>query len=110
MSRKRKHEFLIRMDEEEFNKLNDAVEKSGYSREQYVRSILFGRIPKDMPSPDFFEMVQQLRKIGNNINQLTMLAHRTNQIDYVQLKEQLYYLNQSIGDIREEVLLPREIE
>lgn len=107
---KRKNEFLIRMDDEEFKILNDAVARSGYSREQYVRSILFGRIPKDIPSQDFFDMVDQLRRIGNNINQLTLLAHRTNMIEYEELKKQLFYLNQSIGDIREEVLLPREIE
>lgn len=55
-------------------------------------------------------MIQQLRKIGNNLNQLTIIAHRTNSIDILKLKESLDYLNQSIGDIREEVLLPRKVE
>jgi len=110
MSRKRNRQFLVRMDENEFRKLNEAVVRSGYTREEYVRSLLFGRIPKDQPSPDFFEMISHLRKIGNNINQLTLIAHRTNSIDILKLKEQLHYLNQSIGDIREEVLLPRKVE
>lgn len=110
MTRKRNYQFLIRMDEEEFIKLNEAVIRSGYSRQEYVRSLLFGRIPKNKPSPDFSEMIQQLRKIGNNLNQLTIIAHRTNSIDILKLKESLDYLNQSIGDIREEVLLPRKVE
>lgn len=110
LPRKRNCQFLVRMSETEFNQLNEAVAKSGYNREEYVRSLLFGRIPREKPSQDFFEMIQQLRKIGININQLTMIAHRTNSIDIMKLKKELNYLNQSIGDIREQVLLPRKVE
>ena len=110
MSRRRNCQFLVRMDEEEFKILNEAVARSGYTREEYVRSLLFGYIPQDKPQEDFFEMINQLRKIGNNINQLTLIAHRTNCIDIMKLKEELIYLNRSIGDIREKVLLPRKVD
>lgn len=107
--RKRPHRIIVHLNNDELFQLNQACIKSGYDRENYIRSLLNGYQPAEKPSEAFSESVLQLRRIGNNINQLTMLAHRTNSIDYPQLKQELIYLNQSIGDLREKVLLPRQI-
>lgn len=108
--RSRPYRVYVHLNKNELDKLNLTVQKSGLNRETFLRTLINGYIPREKPSQSFFEMVQQLRKIGNNINQLTMIAHRTNSIDIMKLKKELNYLNQSIGDIREQVLLPRKVE
>ena len=58
---------------------------------------------------DFQEVIKQLRKIGNNLNQLTVIAHKTGSIDIMKYKEDMKTLNNSIVEIREQVYLPKEV-
>lgn len=53
-------------------------------------------------------MIDQLRRIGNNINQLVMIAHKTGSIDIARYKRDIAELNKNILEIREKVLLPEE--
>ena len=62
-----------------------------------------------MPSDDFQEVIRQLRKIGNNLNQLTVIAHKTGSIDVMKYKEDIKSLNNAIVEIREQVYLPKEV-
>lgn len=109
-NRKRPCRVIVHLTITELKELNNKCKMSGYKREKYIRSLLNGYVPSEKANNDFSEVIFQLRKIGNNINQLTMLAHQSKSINYQDLKEELNYLNQSIGDLREKVLLPRSIE
>ena len=40
MGRTRSHDIHLRLDDQEFNKLNEMVSKSIYSREKYIRMVL----------------------------------------------------------------------
>ena len=95
----RTKEIKVRFNDDELRQLNDAVKKSGLSREEYVRLLIKGYVPKDKPTPDLLELISQLRRIGNNLNQLVTIAHRTNSIDikrYRKDTERLFNLIQEI--------------
>ena len=67
------------------------------------------RIPQPLPSDDFQEVIRQLRKIGNNLNQITVIAHKTGSIDIMKFKQAVSNLNDAIIEIREQVYLPKEV-
>ena len=50
----------------------------------------------------------ELRRIGNNLNQLCIIANKTGNIDYHRIRYALDDLNKKIVQIRTDVLLPRK--
>lgn len=109
-NRKRAYRVVVHFDEQELKQLNDSVQRTGYPREVYIRSILNGNVPAERPSDDFLEVIHQLRMIGNNINQVAVVANRTGSIDILKFNQALEYLNQNIVEIREMVYIPQKIQ
>lgn len=106
--RKRNIQILIRLNEYENKILLKSIEKTGMTKGKYIRSLICGNVPKQKPSVDFFDTINQLRRIGNNLNQLVMIAHKTGSIDIVRYKRDIVELNRNILEIRKKVLLPEE--
>ncbi|MEG0407543.1 MAG: plasmid mobilization relaxosome protein MobC [Bacilli bacterium] len=106
----RTKEIKVRFSEDELNKLNHLVLLSGLSREEYVRSILRKTIPSNKPTPNFIETIKQLRAIGNNLNQITMIAHKTGSIDILRYKHDMQKLETEIMHILSLYNAPIEIE
>lgn len=105
---KRKKTIKLRLTDDELSELNIKVKEVKLSRESYIRSLINGYCPKEKPKEDYFVIINQLRRIGNNLNQLTMIAHKTGSIDIVRYKKDIAELNKNILEIREKVLLPEE--
>lgn len=96
---KRTKEIKVRLSDEEFEKLNQDVLESGLSREEYVRLLLRKVVPSSKPSPDFIETIKQLRMIGNNLNQIAVIAYKTKSIDVVRYKKEMLLLQNEIKHI-----------
>ena len=79
--RKRNIPFLFRLNEQEAEAFRDRVKRSGLTQESYVRQVIRGKIPRDAPPPDYYAMMKELHKIGNNLNQIAQKAHVLNVID-----------------------------
>ena len=70
---KNKH-FNFRVNEKEYNKIKNKIEKSNLNTSEYL---LRTAMDKDIIVIEGLEeIVVQLRKIGNNINQLTKLCNQ----------------------------------
>ena len=70
---KNKH-FNFRVNEKEYNKIKSKIEKSKLNTSEYL---LRTAMDKDIIVIDGLEeIIMQLRKIGNNINQLTKLCNQ----------------------------------
>ena len=70
---KNKH-FNFRVNEKEYNKIKSKIEKSELNTSEYL---LKTAMDKDIIVIDGLEeIIMQLRKIGNNINQLTKLCNQ----------------------------------
>ena len=74
---KRKIKVTFRLDEKEMEHLKKQVARCGYSQEAYIRSVLKGRIPKETPPVDYYQMTKQLCAIGNLMNQIAARANAT---------------------------------
>lgn len=66
--------FNFRVNEKEYNKIKRQIEKSKLNTSEYL---LRTAMDKDIIVVDGLEeIIMQLRKIGNNINQLTKLCNQ----------------------------------
>lgn len=109
-NRKRTHRVEVAMNDHEYKKFLESVERCGMTKQAYLLFLINNRIPQPRPKKNFYDMIKQLRIIGNNINQICVVAHRTGSIDEVKFKQCQDELNQKILEIRSAVLLPIKVE
>ena len=107
--RKRNVAIMFRLNRKEAEALDKKVKKSGMNREAYLRQIIQGIVPKDTPPPDYYSMMRELHKIGNNLNQIAQKAHTLNVIDVQRYDEALRYYEKTVKDITKAVLLPEQV-
>lgn len=65
--------FSIRISTEDLNTIKKNAEKAHMSQSDYVTACCLGK--QVIVMEDMKEVAKQLRAIGNNLNQLTILAH-----------------------------------
>ena len=108
--RKRNIQIIVRLDKDEHQRLRKLVKKSGLSQEVYIRHLIDGVVPNDMPPPDYFSMMKKLHGIGNNLNQIAQKAHILNVVDVQRYDENMRLFNQAVKTITNAVILPRRNE
>ena len=92
--RKRNNSINVRLNDIELEKLNKKVETSGLSREAFIRNMLNGAEIHPAPPVDFFNLIREIRRVGNNINQL---VHYANGKGFVESKKLTEHLNELDG-------------
>ena len=85
--RKRTHRVEFWLNDDEYQNLNLLVAKTSMSREAVLRDMLSGLTVKEKPPAEYADILLQLRKIGNNLNQLTVLFHKHGFTDIPELKK-----------------------
>ena len=65
----------LRLTPDEFTLLKEQSERTGRSMSNVIRSAWKKMKIVELPPADFLETVVQLRRIGNNLNQLTRAAN-----------------------------------
>ena len=71
--RKRNKTISIRCTEDEYNRVHSRAEKYGLKLNEFVLKIALGK--KIIVAEGLADVVRQQKAIGNNLNQLTRLAH-----------------------------------
>lgn len=108
--RKRTKGVLIRLTDDEVYDLTNRAQKCGISREQYIRlMILEHEIPRPLLPIEFHETIKQLRAIGNNLNQIAMVANKTGLIDATTYRYEKMKLDNEILNIRKIANRPIEL-
>lgn len=108
--RKRNIPFLFRLNEQEAEAFRNRVKRSGLTQEAYVRQVISGKIPRDAPPPDYYAMMKELHKIGNNLNQIAQKAHVLNVIDVQRYDRDMKKFEETVRLITEAVILPATAE
>lgn len=75
--RKRNHVIPVRLNAKELRFLEEQVEKSGLSREEYIRSIVMGGEVRARPCEHHAELLRKISGLCNNANQLAHVANST---------------------------------
>ena len=108
--RKRNIRYQLWLNEKESERFNNLVKRSGLSRENYLRQLINGLVPTDMPPPDYFAMMKELHYIGVTLNQIARKAHGLNLLDVKRYDENIVMLNNAVITITNAVMLPRKLE
>jgi hypothetical protein len=67
--RKRNIHIQCWLSQKEANHLQRLVRRSGLSRETYLRHLINGVVPQDAPPPDYFAMMNELRRVAELLEQ-----------------------------------------
>ena len=102
-------EIKVRLNQKEADVLNERVKKSRLSREAYLRHLINGLMPQDAPPPDYYAMMKELYRIGNNLNQIARKAQTLNMIDVPLYKKAVGEFEAAVKKITEAVILPRKM-
>ena len=106
--RKRNVQILFRLTEEEAEQLYSLVQKSGCSKEAFLRGMVKGYRLCEKPDPEFYKMMRELSAIGNRITQLAAKANALNFVDAPMLTEEAQRWHEFQIAVRKKYLLPRK--
>ena len=73
--RKRNHVIPVRLNARELRELEEQVEKSGLSREEFMRSLILGAQVHAKPCEHHPELLRKIAGLCNNANQLAHVAN-----------------------------------
>lgn len=74
--RKREHAFILRLNNDEMYHLKRQVEKSGLSREVYMRKLIMCREIRERPQCDCVELLREVRSQSKLLNAVAQDALR----------------------------------
>lgn len=104
--RRRNVAVLFRLTPKEAQGLDAKVRRSGLSREAYLRQLIKGVVPRDMPPPDYYSMMKELYRIGNSLTRIAGSAHMQNAADTQRYDRDLQEFREAVRKITEAVVLP----
>ena len=108
--KKRIQEIKIRFSPDELAALNEQVKKTGISREQFCRNAIQGVAIRENPPADLHKLIWEIRRVGNNIDQILTIANARGLLDVPQLRKAMADLRdveKLIADAYSAVPVPR---
>lgn len=94
------------LSEREQELLTRNAKKAGHNKSAYLRSLIRGIVPREQPSPQFYDLIAELRAIGNNLNQIAAKANATGHIATDMYIAEAAKLRDAVLQIKTAVLQP----
>lgn len=85
--RERNLEFHIRLNDIEYDKLEEMSLKSKMTKSDVIRKLILEKEIKEKPGYEFYEVMKELSKIGVNLNQIAYRANKNDDINKNYYKE-----------------------
>lgn len=104
--RKRNVQILFRLNEEEAERFNRLVEKTGYSREAFLRAMILGYRLSEKPNDEFYKKMRELSAIGSRVNQIAIKANALDFIDASMLRDEATRWRAFQLEVQKRFLLP----
>ena len=97
----KKKRLLIALDENDYKKLTELTEASGLTMTKVVRLLLRKQdLPKKLNANEQ-AIIDQLRYIGNNLNQLVAKVNTLGYVNKAEVLEQINLLQEQMNDIKQ---------
>ncbi|MDE7172701.1 MAG: MobC family plasmid mobilization relaxosome protein [Oscillospiraceae bacterium] len=85
--RKRNCRVVVYFSKDELDALTKKIRKSHLSREGFIRAAVAGKEVKDGPTADVPALIQEVRRVGSNLNQIMKRANSFGLLDVPQLRK-----------------------
>ena len=103
---KRNCEIKTRFSKDELQALDKKVKKTGMSREGYARCILNDKTPVEIPPAPYYDLLREVRALGNNMHQIAYKANALNLLDAPMYRHKADMIT-ALADKLTAVCLPR---
>lgn len=107
--RKRNVSIQFYLNAREADLLDRKVKATGISRTAFLRHLVNGFQPRERPPLDFRAMMQELYKIGTNLDQIAQKMQTLNVIDAQRYDEEVWKLENAIRTITAAVVSPMPV-
>ena len=92
--RTRNHRVVFYLNDREFEAFEEKAKRSSRSREAFIRKAIEDVQIKELPPADLHKLIWELRRVGNNIDQILMIANSKGILNIPDLRK-------AIDDLRE---------
>ena len=99
--RKRFIEKKYYLDEKEENILKEKCKKLNVSYSKFIRDLILGYVHDDSLTIEIHNLIYELNKIGNNINQIAYVANSKGIIVQYNLEEELRKINKLVDELND---------
>jgi len=96
------------LNQSENRELQKKAAKSCLSEAALLRLLIKGYEPRERPDDRFFEMMKEMRRMGSNLNQLLVKAHKYGIADTAAIKRELDDWRAFQCKVEERFLLPEK--
>lgn len=100
--RKRNHVIPVRLNGKEIKFLEEQVERSGFPREEYLRSLILGGEVHAKPCEHHADLLRKIAGLCNNANQLAHTANATGMAGEASVQEMLRISKETWQFVKEE--------
>ncbi len=73
--RTRNHRVVFYLNDKEFEAFEQKAKRSSRSREAFIRKAIQEVQIKELPPADLHRLIFEIRRVGNNIDQILMIAN-----------------------------------
>ena len=92
--RTRNHRVVFYLNDREFKAFEEKAKRSSRSREAFIRKAIEDVQIKELPPADLHKLIWEIRRVGNNIDQILMIANSKGILNIPDLRK-------AIDDLRE---------
>ena len=85
--RKRNHRIVFYLNDAEFETLESKVKQTSLSREGFIRNLIKDVPIQEKPPADIHKLIWEVRRVGNNIDRILMIATARGLLDVPQLRK-----------------------
>ena len=86
---KRNCRFEVRLTKDEYYDLTKKARKAGLTTGAFVRMAVAGQEIREAPSADVPVLIREVRRVGNNIDQILKIANRRGLLEVPDLRKAL---------------------
>lgn len=98
-TKSKKKEIKVRLTNKDLDHLNNLVKESNLSRESYLRMCINGLLPRPAPTKELIEVIEILREIAENMNQIAISVYKQNAMNKSFYMENYEKLQEQINEI-----------
>ena len=98
------------LDEEEYATLLSSAKKTGYSMSHFLRSLIMGHIPREVPPVNFWALYKELNAVGNQLNQIATTIRVTDIANWPEYAQVANDVRETVLKIYDEIRIPDETQ
>lgn len=99
----RKYKLTVTLDEKDYEKLQKYKQATGLTTQSYFLKLFHNIQPKELPHPDFFEVIRTLHRINSSMRQIALKTNQIGTVDAKHYWENSMRLQRVIGKLLDKV-------